>query len=108
MTTVTDFNPAVMVGVVVEDEVQFTLFELSRACPADSQQLVMWVAEGVLTPSGDDERSWRFDGSALRRARRALRLSRDFELNAVNTALVLELLDEIESLRLRLRRGGGD
>ncbi|MCY0854768.1 chaperone modulator CbpM [Cupriavidus sp. D39] len=36
--------------------------------------------------------------------RRAQRLTRDLELGAVGVALVLDLLDEIDSLRARLRR----
>ena len=43
---------------------------------------------------------------SLRRVRAALRLTRDMELNAAATALVLDLLDEIEALRSRLRRAG--
>ncbi len=93
-------------SVVVEEDVQFTLVELSRACRADVEQLVALVVEGVLTPSGDAAPRWRFSGVTLRRARVALRLKRDLELNAASTALVLDLLDEIEALRSRLRRLG--
>ncbi|MBK8535977.1 MAG: MerR family transcriptional regulator [Candidatus Competibacteraceae bacterium] len=93
-------------GVVVEEEVQFTLVELSRACGADVEQLVALVVEGVLTPSGDDAPRWRFGGATLRRAQVALRLAHDLEMSAASTALVLDLLDEIEALRSRLRRLG--
>ena len=93
-------------SVVVEEEVQFTLVELSRACRADVEQLVALVVEGVLTPSGDAAPRWRFSGATLRRARVALRLAHDLELSADSTALVLDLLDEIEALRSRLRRLG--
>lgn len=106
MTLVTDPDPKVIFGVVVEEEVQFTLVELGRACRADGLHLAALVAEGVLTPSGDDERNWQFDGTALRRARSALRLSRDFDLSAANTAFVLDLLDQIEALKSRLRQVG--
>lgn len=95
-------------AVVVEEEIQFTLVELSLACRTDVEQLVALVVEGVLTPSGDDLQCWRFSGATLRRARVALRLARDLELNAASTALVLDLLDEIKALRARLRRLGGD
>ncbi|UHD16455.1 chaperone modulator CbpM [Thiocapsa bogorovii] len=64
--------------------------------------------EGALTPSGEDPECWHFGGATLRRARVALRLTRDLELNAASTALVLDLLDEIDALRSRLRRLGGD
>lgn len=106
MTIVTNTNPTLMVGVVVEEEVRFTLVELGRACHADREQLAALVAEGVLSPSGGDEPNWQFDGSALRRARSALRLSRELELNTADTAFVLDLLDQIESLKARLRRLG--
>lgn len=100
-------NPMVAHAVLVEHEVEFTLVELSRACRADSEQLVALVYEGVLTPRGDDPQQWRFGGTTLQRARAALRLTRDLELNAAGAALVLDLLDEIDSLRSQLRRLGG-
>jgi chaperone modulatory protein CbpM len=102
----TETNEPATRYVLVEEEMQFTLAELSHACRADSEQLVLLVREGVLTPTGDAPPSWRFSGDALRRARAALRLSRDLELDAGAAALVLELLDEIAALRARLRRLG--
>lgn len=102
----TTFDPSVMVGILVEDEVQFTLVELSRICHVDIAQVVALVDEGVLTPSGDNSGNWLFGGPTLRRARRALRLTCELELNPESAALVLDLLDEIEALRSRLRRLG--
>ncbi len=106
MTLVTNAQPQVIFGVVVEEQVHFTLVELERACGADRLQLAALVAEGVIEPSGSDEQDWRFDGTALRRARRALRLSNDFELSAANAAFVLELLDQIATLKARLHQAG--
>lgn len=62
----------------------------SRACRADSEQLMALVDEGVLTPSGGEPQDWRFGGTALQRARAALRLTHDLELSAAGAALVLE------------------
>lgn len=93
-------------GVLIEAEVQFTLVELSRVCGIDTGQLVALVDEGVLTPAGDDPQHWRFGGDSLRRARAALRLMRDLELSPAGAALVLDLLDQIETLRSRLQREG--
>jgi len=45
---------------------------------------------------------------ACTRARRALRLQRDLEIDLTGAALAVELLDEIESLRTRLRAVGGE
>lgn len=89
-------------GILVEEEVQFTLIELCRVCQVDREQLIALVDEGVLAPSGDDPQSWRFGDASFGRARAALRLIRDLELNIAGVALVLELLDEIEALRLQM------
>lgn len=93
-------------AVVVEEQMQFTLVELSRACCVEPDLLLEWVAEGLLSPHGDQPPDWRFAGADLPRARTALRLTLDLDLNAAGTALVLDLLDEIAALRSQLRRLG--
>jgi chaperone modulatory protein CbpM len=89
---------------IVEESVEFTLTELSRASGASEEQLRAWVAEGAFEPYGEAIQTWRFSGASLRRATRAQRLTRDLELNAAGVALALDLLDEIDSLRARLAR----
>lgn len=90
-------------AVIVEDEVQFTLIELSRVCHADSELLVALVHEGVLAPRGDEPDAWLFGGKSLQRAGIALRLTRDLEINVAGAAVVLDLLDEIDVLKAQLR-----
>ena len=97
---------APMRGVIVEDALQLTLVELTRACGAHTDMVVALVDEGVLAPSGGSPQQWRFGGAALRRARVALRLARDLELNMAGVALVLDLLDQLEALQAQLRRRG--
>ena len=93
-------------GVVVEEEVHLTFFELCRVVHAPPEQIVGWIGEGVLEPAGQSPEDWRFAGPSLRRARLATRLAGDLGLNAPGVALALDLLDEIESLRARLLRAG--
>lgn len=93
-------------GAIVDEAVQLTLVELTRACDSRTDAVIALVSEGVLAPSGESPPQWRFDGIALRRARTALRLARDLDLNAHAVALVLDLLDELEALRSQLRRAG--
>ena len=93
-------------GLVVEEEVQLTLMELCQACSAEQEHVLAWVFEGALEPVGESPQEWRFGGESLRRARLALRLSRDLELNPPGVALALDLLDEIAALRARLQRLG--
>jgi chaperone modulatory protein CbpM len=90
---------AVIDAVVVEREVRFTLGDLARASGADAAWLCALVDEGVLVPAGRTSDDWVFTGDALRRARTAQRLGRDFALGPAETALVLDLLDEIGTLR---------
>ena len=90
--------------VVVETQLQFSLPELGRACGVEVALLESLVHEGVLKPQGETPELWRFEGSTLPRARRATRLAVDLELGAAGTALVLELLEEIDALKSQLRR----
>lgn len=98
----------VVQSVVVEQSLHFSLVELCQACSAEAGQLMALVEEGVLEPAGAGPQDWRFAGPSLRRAHAALRLARDLELSPAATALVLDLLDEIEALKSRLRRAGLD
>lgn len=91
---------------VVENDVHFTLNELGRACQVDVGQLILLVDEGILVPINDGPEHWRFAGAELRRARLALRLKRELELHVSGLALVIDLLDQIDGLRARLRRAG--
>lgn len=91
---------------VVEDELQMSLAELARACRAREEQIHLWVVEGVLQPSGDAPATWRFAGASLRRAKLAITLTRELEINTPGVALALDLMDEIEALKAGLRRAG--
>jgi chaperone modulatory protein CbpM len=93
-------------AVVVEEQIEFTLADLSRACDAEPDRLQELVGAGVLEPAGHGPQDWRFRGPALRNARIALRLLRDLELEPQAAALVLDLLAENEALRSRLWRAG--
>jgi len=91
----------VVAGLIIDEEIALTLDEVCRACATEATVIVALVEEGVLEPStpASEIEKWLFSGPNLRRARVALRLQRDFEINLAGIALTLDLLDEIESLR---------
>lgn len=91
-------------GSVVEEDVELTTVELSRACRTSEQAIELWVFEGVLQPRGTSRDSWRFGGDSLARMRLATRLMRDLDVNTPGAALALDLLDRIAELESRLRR----
>lgn len=90
-------------GIVVEEQIVFTLSALCRASGAQAEQVRALIDEGLLQPTGQRPEEWQFSGSALRSTRMALRLARDLELTPSNVVLVMGLLGEIERLRAQLR-----
>ena len=91
-------------GEVLEEDVELTLVELCRLCELSAEQLFELVDYGVVDPQGRHPSQWRFGGISLRRIRCARRLERDLGINVAGAALALDLLDELEQLRVRLRR----
>src|SRR5277367_4437202 len=90
-------------GTIFDESAILSIQDLSRMCAVDERHIVEFVEEGVLsvvTVSSE----WRFTGDALRRARLALRLERDLELNLAGVALAVELLEELAQLRRELNR----
>jgi chaperone modulatory protein CbpM len=92
----------VLSGVIVGESTLLTVKDLSRICAVDERHIVEFVEEGVLNVVGVGMPEWQFTGAALRRARLALRLERDLELNLPGVALALELMEELQRLRLEL------
>ena len=93
-----------LTGFILEEQTELTLGDLCRACAVESSSILELVEEGVLTPAGEAPGQWRFTGLHLHRARVAARLQRDLGVNLAGAALALELLEEMEVLRARLRR----
>jgi chaperone modulatory protein CbpM len=92
---------------VVEDITELTLEDLCRACAAQADIIIELVSEGVIdnmaTPQDVPPEHWRFTGLHLHRAKVALRLQRDLGVNFAGAALALDLMDELELLRTKIR-----
>ena len=91
---------------LVDEQNALTLTEFSHACSVQSGYIIELVDEGLITPQimaeEHEPHCWRFTGTQMRRARIALRLQSDLGINLAGVALALQLLDEIETLRMRL------
>jgi chaperone modulatory protein CbpM len=85
-------------GEIFEEYAVLNIDELSRLCAVDQTYIVELVEEGVLNVI-EFAPEWRFSGTALRRARTALRLQRDLEINLPGVALALQLMEELAALR---------
>jgi chaperone modulatory protein CbpM len=90
--------------VIVEQDIALSLDELSHSLRCEADLIVTLVYEGVLEPAGNVPATWRFGAAAVQRARRAVRLVRDLDLNPPGVALALQLLDQIHQLEVQLGR----
>ena len=94
-----------LTGELLEELPACSLMELANATGVPAETLVEYVEVGIIEPaSGHSVRDWRFEGSTIVRLQRARRLQHDFLLEPEPLALVLDLLEEIDDLRARLRR----
>jgi chaperone modulatory protein CbpM len=93
-----------LTGILLDEQAELSIGDLSQACSTSVEWVVELVEEGVLEPTGQKPEQWRFSGTNLVRARTAVRLQQDLQINLAGVALALDLIEEIEMLRDRLRR----
>lgn len=89
-------------GLLLDEQVSFSLKEFCQLCGIPRELLVEMVKEGLLEPI-NQEMQWRFSATALHRARTALHLQRDLGINLAGIMTVLDLLQEVRELRQRVR-----
>jgi len=93
-----------LTGVLLDERAELSLDDLCHACSTSIEWVIGLVDEGVLEPIGHEQAHWRFSGPSLLRATTAKRLQQDLQINLAGVALALDLMDEIEAMRERLRR----
>jgi chaperone modulatory protein CbpM len=98
----------ILTGILLDERVELSLTEISQACACSIEWIVELVDEGILEPAGHEQQQWQFSGTSLLKARTALRLQHDLDVNLAGIALALDLMEEIEAMRERLRRVGID
>ena len=74
-----------------------TLDELVAACGQERQWVLALIEENVIDYEIPEQQQ--FSGYQLSTVRRASRLSRDFDASVPAIGLILDLLDELETLR---------
>mgnify|MGYP001563124251 CR=1 FL=1 len=89
-------------GILLDEQVYYSLKDVCHVCGCQTEWVVALVEQGVLHPTGSARHVWQFPGSSLHTAMKARRLQQELDLNLPSVALVLDLLQEIESLCARL------
>jgi chaperone modulatory protein CbpM len=95
----------ILTGALLE-EACLTLEELARACAVSTDWVLRHMEEGCLEALEGAQSEWRFSSRDLRRVRNIRALERDYDAVPELAALVADLMEELEQLRVRLRRAG--
>jgi chaperone modulatory protein CbpM len=94
-------------SVVILDEEEITLADLTRTCRVQTEWVMELVDEGVIEPRSTQSAmggpQWRFSATSIVRVEKARRLQSDLGVNLPGVALALQLLDRIDALEARLR-----
>lgn len=95
-----------LIGLLLDDA-RLTLDELAAICTVSREWIIEHVHAGVLLAGhAPDPEQWLFSGRDVLRTRRLSGLERDFDANPELAGLAADLVDELERLRVRLRRAG--
>lgn len=93
------------IGVILDD-VSLTLNELANACKVEPTWIVERVQDGSLRKFDGHMASWRFTSAELVRAQRLIATEKAFDANAELAALVVDLIEELDTARRQLKAAG--
>jgi chaperone modulatory protein CbpM len=87
----------------LDTDAPYALEEVCEVFVVEKRLVLEMVEFGILTPEGEDVSTWRFGAAAILRLQRARRLRRDLEINLAGIAVALDLLDELDRTRQRVK-----
>lgn len=93
----------ILIGTLMEES-WLTLEQMAAACGVEPAWLVRHLDEGLFPGAESVAGIWRFSGTCLLRARRMHDLERDFDAVPELAALVADMLEEMDALRLIVQR----
>lgn len=93
-------------AIIMDDSVTFTITELCQACNVHAELISEMMAHGFIEPLNVAEKELQFPNYTLQRVKTAVHLQRDLDINMPGIALVLELLEELKELRLKIKNTG--
>jgi len=103
------FHIPAQMGELIEESM-LTLDDLARACCRAPEWVSERVEAGVIAPTepGTPLRTWRFSSATLVRVRRIAQLEATFGADPYLAALTADLMEEVATLRRRLRHIEGE
>ena len=91
---------------MTDDDACLSVEELCSVCALEREWLVVRVREGLIPAAGSSEGEWHFTTTALARVRRMREIERAYDAAPELAALVADMLEEMDTLRARMRRAG--
>lgn len=88
---------------LVDEAEPYVLTELCTMLGVHADVIVQMVEIGIIDADGSKPSQWRFNGHACLRVKKAYRLRRDLGLNLAGTAVALDLIEELELNRKKVR-----
>jgi len=94
----------ILQGEILEEEVKISLAQLCRLSNLPAESILEMMEYGVIEPYQASTEKWLFKGDSISRLSCAQRLKQDLGVNTAGAALALDLLQEMDRMRVRLRR----
>jgi chaperone modulatory protein CbpM len=98
-----DQQSSTIASEIVQQTAVYTLHELCISCDVNPDWVAGLVDQGAIEVSGQTQQEWQFTVLSTIRVAKAKRLERDLGLNLPGIALVLDLLDQLDDMRTRVR-----
>ena len=88
---------------LVDEAEPYVLTELCNMLGVHADIIVKMVEIGIVEAEGSKPSEWRFSGHACLRVKKAYRLRRDLGVNLAGVAVALDLIEELELNRKKVR-----
>lgn len=95
----------ILIGSLIEES-WLTLEQVAAACSVQPDWLLNHINDGLFPHVESISGLWSFPATTILRAQRMHNLERDFDAVPELAALMADLLEEIDELRLQLRQVG--
>lgn len=86
-----------------EHHFHLSITEVTQSFGISEQTVLEIIEQGIITPREPRPKDWVFSDKEIHLIRTVLNLHHDLGVNVAGAALALELLDEIEHLKRRIR-----
>src|SRR5438105_4257991 len=86
----------------MEAQSELTLEELCEICHVTHEFIQKLIEYGAIEPNGISIEVWRFNPGHMRRIQIVKRLQQDLEVNVPGAALAMDLMDQMEEMRIQL------